>query len=76
MPIPDTPKPKIQCPECESKEFFYHCAKHISIGESQIVYDWGDLVTCLNCKCQWHISSILTKDNYKKLFNIDNLVTQ
>jgi DNA-directed RNA polymerase subunit M/transcription elongation factor TFIIS len=45
--IKDIPKPKVACPECKHTEMFYHCALQIN-GE---VYDWGTLVTCLNCKC-------------------------
>ena len=43
----DIPKPKVICPECGHKEVFFHCALHDNEGD---IYDWGTLVTCLNCK--------------------------
>lgn len=48
----DVPKPKAICPECGSEEAFFHCTLKNSEGE---IYDWGTVVTCLECKTPFAI---------------------
>lgn len=48
----DVLKPKTICPECGSEKVFFHCALKDSEGN---VYDWGTVVTCLECKTPFAI---------------------
>jgi hypothetical protein len=55
----DVTRPEITCPECGRKDFFWHCAKNDTLPNGlEYTYDWGDIITCLHCKCQWSIQQI------------------
>lgn len=47
----DAPKPKTTCPECGCKKAFFHCTLTDNDGD---IYDWGNLVTCLECKTPYN----------------------
>ena len=58
----DRPRPKVTCPECKGKDFFWHCAKSSTLANGmEYIYDWGDLVTCLHCKCMHSVQQIKAK---------------
>jgi len=49
--VKDVPKPETICPECGNEEAFFHCALQDEGG----IYDWGTLVTCLECKTPYNL---------------------
>jgi len=49
----DILKPKAVCPECGSEKAFFHCTLRDNDGS---IYDWGTLVTCLECKTPFTVN--------------------
>jgi len=54
----DVLKPKVICPECGSEAAFFHCA----LQDSEcVIYDWGTLVTCLDCGIPFKVKQKIEK---------------
>ena len=48
----EMPKPDVICPECGCKEAFFHCA----LSMDNEIYNWGNFVTCLECKTPYNLT--------------------